>query len=337
MTLVPSTEPETQGITWTWKKDGGEAYTADSDPYKFELTDETKGRYVAIATKDDGATDESDPVSLEVRAAADEGVVDLVLVEPDVSSTAASAGSRDLVASVPVGPVKLSASANPAAAADAKWDWKRDGEVVKPDHTSEYAFDFTAELIGEYMAVAKPSGRESNKLMLKVASDPKKNDAAVELEVGEYDWKFAAAAGIAILTVTVVGIALLTQSVSLRLPGLSGNAPATGTYEERVRGFVVIVVVCIGMFALAIGMWLAALEVRGRLRKERKVEVPAVAVADGGRGALEDAAKFLDAASKLRGTVAVLVAATALLLGALWAVTRDPGAAMSSFTSQLGD
>jgi hypothetical protein len=138
-----------------------------------------------------------------------------------------------------------------------------------------------------------------------------------EIEVGEYDPKFAAAAGGVIGALAIIGIVAFVSQASIKLPNIEQTIDDVAAYSSRLRGLAVVASLGTGVVLLAIGSWLASLEVRGRLRAQRTVTLPAAA---GSRGTMEDAAKLLEAASKLRGTIAVLASGAALFLGALWAV-----------------
>lgn len=133
-----------------------------------------------------------------------------------------------------------------------------------------------------------------------------------EVEVGEYDGTFAVVSGVVAAVVAAAAVFFLVRGVSL---DLSDKA----SYAEQLRTIAVVAAVCVGVVLLAAGTWLAALEVRGRQRARAVTVRPAAAglAADEVAGAV---AKVLESASKMRGTVAVLVAGTALMLGALWAV-----------------
>jgi hypothetical protein len=149
--------------------------------------------------------------------------------------------------------------------------------------------------------------------------------------IGEYDPAFSITSLVVVALATVATVILLRRGLSLRLPSITDAIPASGTYAERVRAYAVVAVTCAGIFALGFGAWLAALEVRGRLRKS---SAPKIVVSDD-RGLVDEIPKILESASKMRGTVAVLVAAVALLLGSLWAVgqTPDPRSTTPSTTS----
>lgn len=173
----------------------------------------------------------------------------------------------------------------------------------------------------------KKKSQESSSL-----SQPAQASAVSEVKVGEYDGAFAAWAGAVLTVLTAVGLILLARSISLRFPALDSPPPNAISYLEQLRGFAVVAATYAGIIALAVGAWLAALEVRGRLSLRKRTLVTRGVTPS--RGPL-DVVEILNASSKLRGTIAMVVAAVALLLGALWTTGRFPGAASPTPTVTL--
>lgn len=251
-----------------------------------------------------------------------------------------------LTVTLPASPtteIKFTATAEPAGATVTKWTWSKDGVVLEDQTTPQYTLQYTDQLAGEYIVKATPptgEAKPSNVVKLTTATEGGATDSdgggagVVETSVGEFDPAFA------YVTLAIFGAAigaaliLLNQNISLSLPKLT-DVPKSGTYAERLRTYAVVAAVCAGVFALGVGTWLAALEVRGQLRKT--VTVPADA-GEETRGLTEEFSKILDSASKLRGTVAVLVAGVVLLLGALWSVGRasEPSGGTQTTTTSIG-
>lgn len=237
-------------------------------------------------------------------------------------------------------PVKLEAAVDPADS-EVKWSWTASASATPSSTSSTLEIpSFGDENVGSYVAVATASDDASRKkqsdpqrIELKTEDSPSSPPAVVEVEKGEFDANFAIATGSVLGLIALIGVALLVGNVSVDLPTLNADtAPKSGSYAERVRTVAVVTGLLAGVVALAAGIWLAALEVRGRLRKPEEAAGARVTLdtetidpkAIGGvvEGAFKEGAKVLDAASKLRGTVAVLVVAALLLFGAMWTTGR---------------
>jgi hypothetical protein len=240
--------------------------------------------------------------------------------------------------------VKLKATVQPAGT-DVTWSWTKDATSLTTQTSDTYEFDLDDQTKGSYTAQATPkdggAAVATNAVTLQLdpgaspapqPTGPTTSDSdggkPAELEVGEYDGAFTYITLAVVAAVTAVGLYVLATSSAIELPGLNAKAPEFGTFAERLRTFVVVAVLIAGIAALAVGGWLAALEVRGRLR--RTVKLPQAAAE---RAATIDVPKILDSASKLRGTIAVLASAVALLLGALWTVGRTPSPSDNSTTT----
>jgi hypothetical protein len=238
---------------------------------------------------------------------------------------------------LPQSDVTLKVTHEPEGEEIEKWQWKK-GEPGDPVGSSKdtYPVEFSGEGSETYFVEVTPKSgqmKASNKVVLKAKEKGAPDKGVSEIEIGEYDKAFARASGIVFAVLAIAGLFLLIRDVSLELPGLTGDAPTSGTYSERLRAFAVIGSLGMGIPLLAAGAWLASLEVRGRLR--RPVTVTLASDTEAKRGAIDEVSKVLDSATKLRGTVAVLVAGTALILGTLWATreaTPEQGSSSSSST-----
>lgn len=240
--------------------------------------------------------------------------------------------------------ITLKAATNPADVT-VTWSWTKDETPLPSQDGPTNSFPFTDQTKGTYVVTAKAADgttKNSNAVTLSPlgpvspgasgdsAAGAAAGQAVVEAEIGEYDAKFAYVTLAVLVGLTVSVLFLLTKGMGLRLPGLAAEAPKSGTYGERLRAYAVFATASGGLVALGLGCWMAAIEARGRLRRKVSLSAPA---ATGSRGVAEEAAKILDAASRLRGTIAVIVAAVVLMLGALWAVGQAPDSANTTSTS----
>ncbi len=228
------------------------------------------------------------------------------------------------------GKVKLMAELEPSDAGAVKWEWKENGSVIEGagnEREVEYAGQGDITYTVTATSAGNASVKESNRVVLKGkgASSGGQLQAStsdvVEVETGEYDPKFAGWVGFVLAVFAAGGLVLLAIPITLAFPAHDSPAPNAVSYLERLRGFAVIAATFAGIALLALGGWLAALEVRGRLRRTPVVTGRAVTLRD-----LSNIEKVLTAAGKLRGTIAVLVSAVTLLLAALWTTGRTQGA-----------
>lgn len=231
--------------------------------------------------------------------------------------------------------LKLKATVEPADVVPTQWVWEKNGSDIDGD-ADELEIEYTKGEDVSYRAKATPPGgtpKPSNRVRLSPKASapaqpnpeqaPPAGGAVDEIEVGEYDRGFAVLAGLGIAVLTAVALCTLLKDINLEFPAGDSAPPKGVSYLERLRGFAVVAATSAGIVALGIGSWLAALEVRGRLKK---VIRPAAKDKDRAFG-VTDPSELVKVLSKLRGTVAVLVAAVTLLLGALWTTGRTPGAA----------
>lgn len=249
--------------------------------------------------------------------------------------------------------IELVATIEPEDSA-ATYAWTRGGNAV-PD-----GVDGTLRIpsVGDAdRVVYEVTASSSNKVIGKATIEVAKPDPAaptptptptppgtIEIEPGQWDWAFAVVTGVVVAVATAVALYALTRNIHLKLPPKPGKSAAAPTYSEALRASVVIGVLCLGVVTVALGVWMAGLEGRGRLRRTVTVTPVPVPVDEGKRGTLTDpsavldgASKIIDSASKLRGTIAVLVVGAVLILGTLWSVgqptTTPPATSQPSTTS----
>ena len=155
------------------------------------------------------------------------------------------------------------------------------------------------------------------------------HDSVAEISIGQYDERFAERSGwvVAGLAGAVVLVLLLVSLLTL-LPADEG--PAAGTWIERVRAVVVIGIAAAGVITLLAGVWMAVLEVRGRLRSTVQISAPAsddtISSAENGStvdvgsvvGELRDTlASTVKEFRTARGTIVAIVTGMVLLVLAL--------------------
>jgi hypothetical protein len=147
----------------------------------------------------------------------------------------------------------------------------------------------------------------------------------VEPNVGEFDPKFSAwtFAVVAVFSLLVlIGIAILITNIELPGKGaVVGKYAPNGTWAERAATVITFIALGVGVITLLLGVWLAAIETRGRLRNMALIQAATAPGSERGLGAdqLKAVSEVLDSASKMRGAIAVLVAGTAIILGSMWA------------------
>lgn len=183
----------------------------------------------------------------------------------------------------------------------------------------------------------------------------------VEVSVGEYDPTFAVVSGAVIAVVTLIGLILIAMSTDFGT--LTGDDAVP--YNQRLLAGTAVCMFGAGIVAAGIGTWLAALEVRGRLRKpdghasvtvRTTLSQPAGfnSLADGSASAgeelaaastdtvttaLEQAPKVLAAAGNIRGTIAVMLIAAALIFSStalVFRVTPTPTPAADDGSAATG-
>lgn len=224
--------------------------------------------------------------------------------------------------------VTLTAEVDPANES-ATYAWTRAGTPFVPRTAGKHVFTAGKDSWGEYQVVATVNGTALPPAAVSVVervaeeqAEPDDEDKVAEIAPGEYDPKFALISGIAAAVAAVLVVLLLTVLMfGIDLPGtvstVGDNQQITGTWAQRFSGVLALILAAIGAIIIFGGLWLAALETRGRLRAQQ-------AIAE--RGALDGVAEVLDKARLLRGTIAVLSAGVAILVVASLIAIRLAGA-----------
>ncbi|WP_406048116.1 hypothetical protein [Kribbella sp. NBC_00889] len=244
-------------------------------------------------------------------------------------SAAETTESGQMILQVPSGTeVTLTAGVDPVDPANpARFEWNRDGAALAAGTPNPYVFSAAEDSWGEYQVIATVNGSTLTSAAVSLTEraaeeQPKPDTTVAEVAPGEYDPKFALISGIAAgLAAVLTGGLLVYLLLDIDLPGtisiVGDNQQVTGTWAQRFSGILALVLVVIGAILIFGGLWLAALETRGRLRAQQ-------AIAE--RGALDGVAEVLDKAKGLRGTIAVLAAGVAILVVASGIAIRLAGA-----------
>ncbi len=150
-------------------------------------------------------------------------------------------------------------------------------------------------------------------------------DKPAELEVGELDRPFAYITFFAFVVPVSVAIGWLVWSIVSRVafpdPGVTSadvGAVIDGTFLERAATMLLLTGAGLGGIVLIAGVWLAALETRGRLRKAAK---PGDTTRGIDTSVVDKIPAVLKAASTLRGTMATIIAGAALVAVAMWGIS----------------
>jgi hypothetical protein len=145
---------------------------------------------------------------------------------------------------------------------------------------------------------------------------PGDGDSVVELGIGELDKVFLLVSSI----VTAVGIAALVALSARHIRSINNltDAWTADTFPVRSAGQLQFIVGMAGVGLLLGGLWLAALETRGRLRAAPEQGVSGRGV---GKEVGDAAVAVLKTMTRVRGTIVVMFVGMVLALAALWAAT----------------
>lgn len=157
--------------------------------------------------------------------------------------------------------------------------------------------------------------------------DADTDDEVSEVSLGEYDGVFAyVTLGIVVAFCLGVGYLVWTLAGKVGLPAAGTTVPAQatldGSFAQRLTLLVCLFGAAAGVIITLFGAWQAGLETRGRLRLGRRAPATEDVTTTDVRGPLADilesGAKLVDAARRLRGTVAVIISGAALAALAMW-------------------
>ncbi|MGW1341403.1 hypothetical protein ACWCOV_10155 [Kribbella sp. NPDC002412] len=234
-------------------------------------------------------------------------------------STAVEDGESDhpVLKVAPDTEVTLTAVVEPAEAGQSpSFAWSHKGTALPAETRNPHTFKAGADTWGKYEVAATLNGTKLGPVAVSVAERPEEkpaepvDDKVTETEAGEYDARFAwisgvSAAGAALLTLILLAVVLFGIDLPAPVSTVAENQQVTGTWSERFAGILALVLAVIGAILVFGGLWLAAMEARGRLRAQVAVKV---------RGPLDGVPEVLDKARMLRGTIAVLCAGVAILV-----------------------
>ena len=237
-------------------------------------------------------------------------------------------------------------------------DWGASDAATPTSVTGEGTAEVTAVFAatGDFTWHFHPSAKvgddeareRSNSIVVKrgsVVSEPEEPPAVpapavAEVAVGFYDKNFTLVTGV---VAGVIGVAVLVVVgwivTQIGLPDVVAKRPPVttaptvsepfGSWLERVRAIIAIAAGGAGIMLLVFGAWMAALETRGRLKVETKLNLPgsdslgmlnatSIASLDAITKAIGEALeKSITALKSTRGTIAVVVAGLVLVLLAL--------------------
>ncbi|MFI7067351.1 hypothetical protein ACIBL3_40605 [Kribbella sp. NPDC050124] len=221
--------------------------------------------------------------------------------------------------------VKLTAAVEPAdPGRPPTFVWSHKGSALQ-NTSNPHTFTASEATWGKYEVAATVNGTKLDPVAVSVTelkeSPEPVDDKVSETAPGEYDPRFTwisglSAAGAALLTVILLAVVLFGIDLPAPVSTVADDQQVTGTWAQRFAGILALVLAVIGAVLVFGGLWLAALEARGRLRTQLAVE----------RGALDGVPEVLDKARLLRGTIAVLVAGVAVLVVAATIGIRLAGA-----------
>lgn len=193
----------------------------------------------------------------------------------------------------------------------------RDGAELSKEWTGPYKF--VAQPPSDVYAQSKLDGTPVHSKPIRITVEGDGNgtnpDKPAELEVGEYDQEFAGKTGAAFRTLAFVLAAYVGWIILWTMPVGGAGTQGGGTWNERVVAAGSALVLGVGLLAVLTGVWMAALEVRGRQRSR------VVGSSGGSRGLggidVADIERLTKALGKARGTVAAFVVGIILILIAM--------------------
>lgn len=198
-------------------------------------------------------------------------------------------------------------------------------EASTPDATDTAASAFvTFDGTPLTIRAKNKKGDSSNDLRIEEGAEGDEEDPGkvTELAIGEYDGQFAVVS-LLLLTALAAGVLFIigqaTQLVGFDvLAEKVAKAAEIGSWQERSATLAGLIGLAIGTVVIIGGVWMGALETRGRLRGTVKLPSPE---STGGRG-VEDVLKgvtaILKEAKNIRATVLVLVAGIAIIAGSMF-------------------
>jgi len=204
---------------------------------------------------------------------------------------------------------------------------KDDTDLSAAGTNTTYSFKFSESTKGVYTVKGKIDNADAmGKINVSAEAaepEPSGNGKVVETQWGEASPRFTGATGI--VTAVAIGAILVgTVWMLSRLPKPSrqlhqDDQLVDGSFVEAIAAYVFVAVTGASVALLFAGAWMAALEVRGRLRTvsvttDDDDAVGSRGLGDGVTAALEKLPEIIKQFSLARGTIAVLVTGAVLIL-----------------------
>jgi hypothetical protein len=212
------------------------------------------------------------------------------------------------------------AASEPGASA---YRWKKDGQDLPAATASTYSFTMTADSAGSYTASVEINGVRTaesapHELRLPKAADPgtvptppAPGDTAKAEAPPTWGWGAALVFGAVVLA---AGLLILSQTHVLSgRAGLGESEWDSLDGRAKVAVTLAVPMLVLGGFAVLVGIWMAAVEWKGRFRRREDTDAVTVKGPSG-----QDVAAVIDSIGKLRGAAIVLVVGAALMFAAAW-------------------
>ncbi|WP_157157573.1 hypothetical protein [Diaminobutyricimonas sp. LJ205] len=163
-----------------------------------------------------------------------------------------------------------------------------------------------------------------------------------ELEIGELDRPFAyVTLAFVVLLSAAVGITVWSVISRVLLPSagalVAEDELVDGSFGQRMASIVLVIGAGFGGIVITIGAWLAAIETRGRLRAPIKGAATKGASEGLAKDELEAIAKIMDAARRLRGSIAVVLSGFFILAISMWGMNAMTAGTPTPVPSQTGE
>jgi len=191
--------------------------------------------------------------------------------------------------------------------------WTRNDQPITDATSSEYGFDAVADSIGTFKVSAVVDGTRVTSAPVDVTfADPNAPDqvstssASAELPP-KFNVLFAVVVGLA--AILIAAFLWHTTNLTTNHLGLSDDDWNALEAGQRLAAQLVVPAIVLGAVAVLVGLWMAAVEWRGRFRDDQTA--PRV------RGA-SDVGPIIDSIGKLRGAALVMVVGAILMLSAAW-------------------
>lgn len=206
------------------------------------------------------------------------------------------------------------------------WKWTRDKQP-DTEKSNSRELKVAVDTKGSWVATATLKGNgevESApfEVEMKDTNDGTTDDDSVPTEAQPwFDKDFAL--WFALACVAIGGLVLF---IALHLSdgrlGLTGDEWATLDARAKVATRIVLPIVVLGVVAVLVGLWMAAVEWRGRFKKPEpsatSSDLTTATPSPTGKGTGKDAAEIIESVGKLRGATLVMIVGALLMFAAAW-------------------